>query len=290
MTRQESDRPGYMRWFFPALLGFFITLAIALLILWWVPGLWPWATTGIAAADQELLAEAHRTEDLRAELALLERDLEQRLAICVVPEPLAWDPVQEPEEVAMPDWDLPEQPPVEVAEAEPEPEPEPVVEPEPEPVVEPEPEPDADHMDNLPEPEPQYEPGPDELDIPDDAERTGNLDFLEGCWISETGLTNRDTGQPVTVRYCFDANGNGSREVLDIRGPCQGRATARMRPDGSLAIDIGEAPCSFGDVAYVDGLVVCTEGTDGKTHCNGQGGGVHWRSHFTRERYAAPGY
>ena len=340
----EHRRPGYMFWFFPVLLGFFFTLAIALILLWYVPGWWPWES-GPTEEDQALLAERHREADLRTELALLNEDLTQRLASCPADlEPLALNDPLPPEHVEYAENFVPEIPPEpepepiieepypEVAELPEEPLEEPVID-EPvidepvmeepdidEPIVEEpieeepiidEPDPDEDFMDNLDPPleeppyeepyeepmveepiveeppyeEPAYEPDNGELDIPDDAEETGNLDFLEGCWISETGLTNRDTGQPVTVRYCFDAYGNGSREVLDMRGPCYGGAYAQMQPDGSLVIHAGDAGCSFGGVSYVDGLITCVEGADGKTHCNGQGGGVNWNSHFTRQGY-----
>lgn len=243
MTTQHEPtrhRPGYMRWFFPVLLGFFLTLGLAFLASWLLD-LWPTAARGRAEEDGLLMAEAHREADLRRELALLEEHYAAMLMDCRV---AALEEEREALE-EIPE-DIPEELPEETVD------------------------------ETLPEDE--------DLVIPEDAPETGDMEFLMGCWLSETGLVNMDTGEPVTVQYCFDENGEGIREIQDVRGACSGLAHATMGADGVLRIQADPSPCDFGAVSYIDSLVTCRTGQDRKAVCHGEEGGDTWDAHFTRIR------
>ncbi|THB64319.1 MAG: hypothetical protein D6E12_15020 [Desulfovibrio sp.] len=265
----HETRPLYMRWFFPVSLGFFLTLVLALLILYYVPGLWPLTAHGPSEEDQLLLAARHREADLRTELAQLQ---ETYLALAMECRAVAQAEearrlAQLEEERRLQEELLQEQ----------------LLEEELDELAENIPE------DMVPEDVPQddlveEEPMEDELIIPEDAEETGDMEFLEGCWLSETGLVNMDTGEPVTVKYCFDANGQGTREIQDMRGMCSGPASASMAPDGSLNIQARQSPCNFGDVAYIESTVDCRGDQDRRAVCHGQEGGVRWNAHFMRIR------
>ena len=230
-----------MRWFFPAALGFFLTLALAMLLLLLVPGLWPLRSTEPTGQDLALLTERHREADLRRDLALLEERYLAQLLECRT---------------------------LAQAEEEPEVAPETPVE---EPVAE-------------PVEEPVQEPPSDDLVIPEEAEQTGDMEFLMGCWLSETGLVNMDTGQPVTVKYCFNADGQGTREIDDERGFCSGPASASMGPDGALRVEAQAAPCDFGAVSYIPSVVSCRGDEDRRAVCHGEEGGVTWDANFQRIR------
>ena len=106
--------------------------------------------------------------------------------------------------------------------------------------------------------------------IPDDAKKSKNLSFLEGCWLADTGkgIVNEATGLPNAIKFCFDKNGKGVNYVQEhnaqhkLMNECSGGANAVMSDDGVLLIDNG-------------GSVVCPDGTRylaERVQCKDQGG------------------
>lgn len=86
------------------------------------------------------------------------------------------------------------------------------------------------------------------LRIPPDAAKTGNLDFLEGCWQG----TRPEYYSKRTIRecFCFGANGSsGKRRVIDPQGHrrCIGGARARLSGSGTLSITSSGAACDDGE-------------------------------------------
>jgi hypothetical protein len=81
-----------------------------------------------------------------------------------------------------------------------------------------------------------------ELVIPEEAAKSGDFSFLEGCWVSTSeSLVNSDTGLPIMVKYCFDKSGQGAvtLDETDANGvftqSCVGQADTVYK-DGALII------------------------------------------------------
>ncbi|HJA78154.1 MAG TPA: hypothetical protein H9784_01085, partial [Candidatus Desulfovibrio intestinavium] len=217
-----------------------------------------------AALDKEKA----RTAPLESELETLLRQLRERAALCRPPQP--------------------ERPPVTEPQPEPEviepflgesPKEEPKPEPKPKPQPKPEPKPEA-----KPEPKPAPRKGED-MAIPDDAAKKQDLSFLEGCWVSETGLYSHPSNKPLVAEYCFDKNGRGRRFAREKGGRvCSGPAQARFR-NGKLYFDADYAACPRGS-RFVPQQVECT-GSDNRTHCRGkelkEGRGTTWDARFKRK-------
>ena len=88
----------------------------------------------------------------------------------------------------------------------------------------------------------------DELVIPEDAVKTGNLDFLEGCWQG----TRPEYYSKRTIRecFCFGKNGRGgTRRVIDPKGgrTCTGDTKARLDGRGALHVTSQGARCDDGE-------------------------------------------
>ncbi len=87
-----------------------------------------------------------------------------------------------------------------------------------------------------------------ELKIPPEAVKTGNLNFLEGCWQG----TRPEYYSKRTIKecFCFGANGsNGKRRVIDPLGKrkCIGATRAHLSPNGVLSVTSEGAYCSDGE-------------------------------------------
>ncbi len=236
--------------------------------------------------------ERKQEDDLRKEVEHLRIKLVERAAMCVREEPkppVVEEPKPEPV-VEAPPAEEPhiEEPPMvaELLPSTPEPpkeEPKPQPKPEPKPVPQPE---------RRPEPKPEQTPKPapksrkgDPLVIPPGARENNDLSFLEGCWHSDIGLKEWETGIPIDVRYCFGTNGRGTREVTKENGTrCIGPLRARFDPNGKLRMNSDSAPCDRGS-RFVPEQVECTEGPGGKADCDGQameGERIRWKNPFTR--------
>ena len=229
---------------------------------------------GLNENNEELLRARQHEQVLREKLRQLEQELQNRMAKC--PQP------QQPKEPA-PLLDLPPDLPPDLPEevipplAGPTEEPETLPELEPEyvppvpdiPLPELNAEPEPTTPENL-EPKPELPPEPDFLEIPENAQELG---FLEGCWNAKIGLKNRQTGQPVTVEYCFDQNGNGTVNITErdrsgkIIQKCTGSARAIVQGN-DLQINDDGAQCPDGKI-FGGNSVICRNNQQ-QAQCKGQ--------------------
>lgn len=154
----------------------------------------------------------------------------------------------------------------------PEKKPEPPKEPEkkPVPVKEPEkkPVPPAKEPEKKPEPpvkEPKKPAKNDPLMIPEEAKKTGSLEFLEGCW--KGTRPEYHTKRIITERFCFDKKGIGKRTINDPQGgqKCVGPTVADMRKNGSLHMSSEKSICISGE-EWGAAEMICT-GEGNSTPC-----------------------
>lgn len=138
-----------------------------------------------------------------------------------------------------------------------------------------------------PAPKPQEKPKPiknEDLKIPQDAAKKKDLSFLEGCWVSETGLFSHPSGVPIVAEYCFDKKGKGRRFVRERNGQvCSGSAKAQFQGT-RLEFDAPTAKCPQGG-QYVPQDVKCT-GSETSTQCHGNelgGKRLKWDARFKRK-------
>ena len=273
-----SSRTGCAGWLLPFLL-LLLLLWLLLSALGWLPFWWP--ASCVPQPDKAALqAEADRTLRLDDELQALLRQLREKAALCRPAPPPVPEPAPEPE--PEPPMKKPEADVVEpfFGESPVEPEPEPAPQPKPEPKPEPRPEPKAE-----PRPAPQPKPRKgEEMQIPKDAAKKKDLSFLEGCWVSETGLFSHPANKPVIAEYCFDKNGRGRRFVREEGGRvCSGPSQARFN-NGRLQFDAGPATCPRGS-RFVPQRVEC-QGSQDSTQCRGQeqdGKRSTWKARFRRK-------
>jgi hypothetical protein len=136
---------------------------------------------------------------------------------------------------------------------------------------------------------PVEERKPDEdLSIPEDAKRSGDMSFLEGCWTTITGLVNVRTREPIVYEYCFDKNGQGTASVTERSGRrCVAPTTARVDETGKLIIeDQSVLRCPQGD-HYVSTRVQCESSSGGTAQCSAiQSNNTRWQA--TMKRKGAP--
>ncbi len=107
----------------------------------------------------------------------------------------------------------------------------------------------------------------EELSIPPDAAKTGNLDFLEGCWQG----TRPEYYSKRTIRecFCFGAHGgSGKRRVIDPSGgrTCIGASSAKLGSNGVLTVKSEGAACTDGE-RWGQAEMVC-RGKGQKTPCS----------------------
>lgn len=88
----------------------------------------------------------------------------------------------------------------------------------------------------------------EELRIPPESIKTGNLDFLEGCW--QGTRPEYYTKRTVRECFCFGANGkNGKRRLYDpsYRRQCIGASRAHLSSGGVLSVTSEGAVCTDGE-------------------------------------------
>lgn len=126
----------------------------------------------------------------------------------------------------------------------------------------------------------------DPLMIPEEAKKTGSLDFLEGCW--KGTRPEYHTKRIVTERFCFDKRGIGKRTINDPTGgqQCVGPTVADMRKNGSLHMSSESAPCTSGE-EWGAAEMVCT-GEGNSTPCTWKfpdinGAQQSYKIHFVRD-------
>lgn len=253
---------------------------------WTVPGCSPASVPEMKEEEREhapdpeklsaLTAEQEKEAALRLQLDDLRRQLEARAALCVQTppkeEPKPEEPKEEPKE---------EQQPPSLAELMP-------TTPDP-PKEEPKPVPPKEEKkpEKKPEPKPEKQKKGEDMRIPESAKKNKDVSFLEGCWDSDPGLVSMNTGEPIDVKYCFDANGRGTRTVTMTRSKdrCAGSVRAQFDALGNLIINADGAPCGRGG-SFVPQDVQCNQPTGGgKATCYGQERGGKrnkWDAKFRR--------
>lgn len=85
------------------------------------------------------------------------------------------------------------------------------------------------------------------LRIPDDAAKTGNVAFLEGCWQGTRPEYN--TKRLIRECFCFGKNGkNGKRRIFDpaTKKRCRGSSQATLSANGVLSVVSPRAYCQDG--------------------------------------------
>jgi hypothetical protein len=102
------------------------------------------------------------------------------------------------------------------------------------------------------------------LSIPPDAAKTGDLSFLEGCWRGNP--PEFYSKRIITVRLCFDKNGNGKQLIDDPQaGQCVGATKGNFGAKGLLRFTSEKSPCTNGS-AYSPTTITC-EGEGNATVC-----------------------
>ncbi len=289
-----STGRGCLAWLLPLLL-LLLLLFLLLAALGLLPFALPWPAACLPQAKLPLALEEEQKREhaLLSELDALRLQLQEKAALCVpakpqipklqipkqeayVEEPLVQEPAVEPPVPATPPSDEPflGMTPVEEPKKEEPKKEEPKKE-------EPKKEPPKKQE---PKKEPPKKPKKnDPLEIPKDK---SDMSFLEGCWVSETGLVNMRTREPVIAEYCFDKTGKGKRLVREKNGTiCTGNVKANFTGNGALVMETGDAFCPGGN-KYAPQKVDCT-GSENSTACTGQelglGKKVIWDADFRRK-------
>ena len=123
-------------------------------------------------------------------------------------------------------------------------------------------------------PEPEKKPTPlsepkkgQPLQIPESAKKTGDLSFLEGCWVGTR--PEYYTKRIVTERFCFDAKGVGKRFISDpsYAGECVGATRALLNKNGVLHMQSEQMYCSAIDERWGASEMIC-RGEGEQTPCS----------------------
>ena len=126
----------------------------------------------------------------------------------------------------------------------------------------------------------------EELRIPPEAVKTGNLDFLEGCW--QGTRPEYYSKRMIKECFCFDVNGGaGKRRVIDSIGGrmCIGSSKAKLSKEGVLSVTSSGAACTDGE-RWGQAEMVC-KGTGQRAPCtwvfkDAQGGRQSYEIPFVR--------
>jgi hypothetical protein len=123
-----------------------------------------------------------------------------------------------------------------------------------------------------PVPTPPAPPPPAKMQLPENPEKQG-VDFLKGCWRAHEGLTEtrdgKDTGQKLSVVYCFNANGSGSQTIRYQQDGSECRGPVQAHIDGeNLVIDVDRAVCGGPHGSFAAAVDVCRRAADGEAHCD----------------------
>ena len=130
----------------------------------------------------------------------------------------------------------------------------------------------------------QCRPAPAEaLAVPPEATQNGDLSFLEGEWVCDTGLADSNN-QPVVVIYSFKRDGTGRIAIQGASGVCTADARTTIDKSGVLSIRTDEQIVCPGGTAYRGQAITCT-GVGGQTRCEGRNtpGTTTWEAGFYRK-------
>ena len=103
------------------------------------------------------------------------------------------------------------------------------------------------------------------MQLPQDASKTKDISFLEGCWQAEANKYETPTGDNIVTEYCFRRNGTGQRTIKTRNGEiCSGAARAKFS-GSSIKITADNARCSSGSY-FAPQKMQCT-GKGSSTRC-----------------------
>ena len=107
------------------------------------------------------------------------------------------------------------------------------------------------------------------LEIPPDAAKTGNTDFLNGQWKAGSGIQDARTGKPMRLDYDLK-DGKGKVKITGANGvECVGDVNAGMSGGGVVINNQGAAKCNDGST-YKLPNVTCKPGATSAADCSGQ--------------------
>ena len=122
------------------------------------------------------------------------------------------------------------------------------------------------------------------LQIPERAQKKQDVSFMEGCWVSDTGMVRTRDNSRVVVEFCFNKKGQGQRiihEVGDKGLQCKGKANVSFSGN-ALSIKGDRAACPNGR-KYEQDSVLCT-GLDRSTKCTGkESDNIIWNARFRKK-------
>lgn len=107
-----------------------------------------------------------------------------------------------------------------------------------------------------------------DLSVPEAAVQSGDVSFLEGCWVSSP-FSNPVNGVASTKVYCFDSNGNGQMNFRGTDGvTCNAPIRARWEAGRRLVLEEPhDGNCSNFGPWYRESTQ-CAVGADGRAQCN----------------------
>jgi hypothetical protein len=127
----------------------------------------------------------------------------------------------------------------------------------------------------------------DFLKIPEEAKKTGKLDFLEGCWVGTR--PEYRTKRIITERFCFGKDGVGKRFIEDpgYAGRCVGATKALMNQGGTLRMQSEKMYCTDTSSNWGGSEMTC-QGEGDQTPCtwiftDSGGGRQSYSIRFVRE-------
>lgn len=125
---------------------------------------------------------------------------------------------------------------------------------------------------------------PQPLVVPPGASSSGDLSFLEGQWICDTGLSDSNH-VPVVVTYTFAKDGTGHITIQSSIENCQAKVKTRLDKNGILHIVTDDViVCSGSQQNYAGQIIVC-KGSGAQTSCEGRNksGNKLWKAVFYRK-------
>ena len=226
-------------------------------------------SSGITGGDATQEAGTEPAPDLQPEEAMPEETppAEEPPAEEPAAEPPAGEEPPQPEEPPVPEEQPQEQP----AEKQPPTEEPPATDEQKQPGEE-QPKP-PELQDQPPKQQPGQQPGQQPpmkpLEIPPDAAKTGNTDFLDGKWKAGAGIQDARTGKPMRLDYDFK-DGKGKVKITGSDGmECVGDVNTSMSGGGLVINNQGQAKCKDGST-YKLPNVTCKPGATSAADCSGQ--------------------
>jgi hypothetical protein len=128
---------------------------------------------------------------------------------------------------------------------------------------------DTAERENVSDPSRSKEDSGEPLKIPDNAQKTGSTEFLDGEWKASSGLVDSATGKPLDLQYEFKG-GKGKVKIQQSDGSvCTGPVTAQMKGEELNFSGAGTIKCPGGKT-YKPATVRCNPNRSGTADCEGK--------------------